>query len=71
MCPGRLEGMDIEPDRCPDCGWDQRDPYEIVSRHRTSAGLIVYTRCACGRLSSWLQPNPTVAARLVARASCA
>lgn len=36
--------------RCPNCGWPQREPYEIVSRHRTSSGVVVYTRCMCGAL---------------------
>jgi len=66
MCPGRLAGMDT----CPRCGWDQRDPYEIVSRHRTSAGEVVYTRCVCGLLSSWLQAGPAAPARLQVRGRC-
>lgn len=69
IAPGRLGPMDTEhtPDRCPRCGWDQRDPYEIVSRHPTSAGVVVYTRCACGLLSTWLSPAPSAAGRLVVR----
>ncbi len=35
---------------CPCCGWPEADPYEIVSRHETSEGTVVYTRCVCGRL---------------------
>jgi hypothetical protein len=35
---------------CPCCGWPDADPYEIVSRHETSEGTVVYTRCVCGRL---------------------
>lgn len=35
---------------CQRCGWPESDPYEIVSRHYTSAGVIEYTRCACGLL---------------------
>jgi hypothetical protein len=42
-------GMDIES-RCPRCGWPDAEPYEIVSRHVTSEGLITWSRCACGRL---------------------
>lgn len=36
--------------RCPNCGWPEREPYEILSRHRTSSGVVVYTRCICGAL---------------------
>lgn len=46
--PGDPGAMSTE--RCASCGWPLSDPYEIVSRHRTSEGLIVYTRCVCGRL---------------------
>ncbi|MBV2365666.1 hypothetical protein ACFPZ0_14875 [Streptomonospora nanhaiensis] len=36
--------------RCPDCGWPEADVYQVVSRHPTSTGMLLYTRCACGRL---------------------
>ncbi|WP_219419431.1 hypothetical protein [Pseudonocardia nigra] len=36
--------------RCRHCGWPEQEPYEVVSRHVTSQGVIVYSRCACGRL---------------------
>ncbi|GAA1771726.1 hypothetical protein [Streptomonospora arabica] len=35
---------------CPDCGWPEEEIYQVVSRHPTSTGMVVYTRCACGRL---------------------
>jgi hypothetical protein len=35
---------------CPACGWPTAEPYEIVSRHVTSEGVITWSRCACGRL---------------------
>ncbi|MFD0776256.1 hypothetical protein ACFQZ2_20170 [Streptomonospora algeriensis] len=35
---------------CPDCGWPESEIYQVVSRHLTSTGMVVYTRCACGRL---------------------
>ena len=38
------------PTRCPHCGWPDAEPYAVVSRHVTSTGVVVYTRCACGRL---------------------
>jgi hypothetical protein len=37
-------------DTCPDCGWPEAEPYEVLSRHATSEGEIVWSRCACGRL---------------------
>ena len=66
---GRLVCMDTEPDRCPRCCWPQREPYEVVSRHATSTGTIVYTRCACGLLSTWLHPAPATTAHVIARAT--
>ncbi|GAA2403807.1 hypothetical protein GCM10010420_33910 [Streptomyces glaucosporus] len=36
--------------RCPHCGWPDAQPVRVVSRHRTSAGQAVWTRCACGSL---------------------
>ncbi|GAA5146280.1 hypothetical protein GCM10023321_05500 [Pseudonocardia eucalypti] len=36
--------------RCRRCGWPEAEPFEIVSRHETAEGIVVYTRCACGRL---------------------
>jgi hypothetical protein len=40
------------PDRrlCGECGWPVDQPAEVISRHLTSEGLVVYTRCVCGRL---------------------
>lgn len=35
---------------CPRCGWPETEPYEVVSRHPTSNGTVVYTRCLCGLL---------------------
>lgn len=35
---------------CPICGWPDAQPFQVVSRQRTSEGLTVYTRCACGSL---------------------
>jgi hypothetical protein len=37
-------------DFCPRCGWPTAEPFEVVSRHVTSEGMIVWSRCACGRL---------------------
>lgn len=50
--------------RCPECGWDTRQPFEVVSRHLTSEGLLVWTRCACGTLRAHLagMPGPPVTA---------
>ncbi|MFF2551880.1 hypothetical protein ACFVUS_12825 [Nocardia sp. NPDC058058] len=33
------------------------DPTRILSRHRTSEGVITYTRCHCGTIRMWLSPN--------------
>lgn len=53
-------------DACLDCGWPDIDA-QVVSRHRTSQGTIVWTRCICGVLQVWLhRPGATEA---VARAS--
>ncbi|GGX86104.1 hypothetical protein [Streptomyces fructofermentans] len=39
------------PDACPYCGWpDRAEPFEVVSRHGTAAGLTVWVRCGCGSL---------------------
>ncbi|MEV0220560.1 hypothetical protein [Streptomyces sp. NPDC050704] len=36
-------------DACPHCGWpDRAEPFQVVSRHTTSAGHTVWTRCGCG-----------------------
>lgn len=35
---------------CPCCGWPTDEPFQTVSRHRTSEGLVAWTRCPCGRL---------------------
>ncbi|NJP48674.1 hypothetical protein HCJ93_00940 [Streptomyces sp. SBST2-5] len=36
---------------CPYCGWpDHAEPFQVVSRHGTSAGSTVWTRCGCGSL---------------------
>lgn len=35
---------------CPHCGRPDTEPYHVVSRHRTMAGMTVWSRCACGSL---------------------
>lgn len=52
--------------RCEHCGWPESEPYAILSRHRTSQGLALWTRCACGTTRVRLRP-PTGAERIVAR----
>jgi hypothetical protein len=43
--------MDTEhPAHCPACGWPVAETFQLVSRHQTSEGVIVYSRCPCGRL---------------------
>lgn len=46
----RSTDLSIATGVCRHCGWPETDPYEEVSRHTTSEGLIVYTRCVCGLL---------------------
>ena len=40
-------------DTCIDCGWPNTDG-QVVSRHRTSQGVVVWSRCVCGALQIWL-----------------
>lgn len=51
-------------DTCWNCGWPLAQPYEIVSRHLTSEGILVYTRCACGvlraRLHGWVHARQAI-----------
>ncbi|MDH6213703.1 hypothetical protein [Streptomyces pseudovenezuelae] len=36
---------------CPHCGWpDGAEPFQVLSRHVTAAGLTLWTRCGCGSL---------------------
>lgn len=41
---------------CPVCAWPESEPYEVLSRHVTSDGLVTYSRCACGEVRVRLQP---------------
>jgi len=41
-----------DPDRCPYCGWPTAEPFQVVSRHVTSEGTLIWSRCACGRLQA-------------------
>lgn len=38
--------------RCPYCGYPDAEPFRVLSRHRTSAGQTVWTRCRCGSLQT-------------------
>ncbi|MFG3342895.1 hypothetical protein [Glycomyces sp. NPDC048151] len=42
-----------EPAVCPVCGWTDDDA-AVVSRHHTSEGVIVWTRCVCGAVRARL-----------------
>ncbi|MGA8114893.1 MAG: hypothetical protein WCA46_14605 [Actinocatenispora sp.] len=33
---------------CPHCGWPDNQPYQVLSRHGTLGGPVVWTRCYCG-----------------------
>ncbi|MDC0773737.1 hypothetical protein [Streptomyces sp. HD] len=36
---------------CPHCGWpDAAEPFQVLSRHSTTTGHTVWTRCSCGSL---------------------
>ena len=35
---------------CPYCGYPDAEPFQVLSRHRTSAGQTLWTRCKCGSL---------------------
>ena len=53
-------GRPLNEAACADCGWPDTDR-QVVSRHRTSEGVIVWTRCIiCGALQVWLH-RPGVA----------
>ncbi|MCD0447276.1 hypothetical protein LO763_27040 [Glycomyces sp. A-F 0318] len=43
-------------DPCPLCELRMSEVLNVVSRHRTSTGTVVYARCECGRLSMWFEP---------------
>ncbi|MFB4317033.1 hypothetical protein [Actinomadura sp. 21ATH] len=43
---------------------------KIVSRHATSSGIVVWSRCACGRLRMTLVPYDGGGRRLVAGGRC-
>jgi hypothetical protein len=44
----------------------------VLSRHRTSEGVVTYTRCTCGDLQIWLTRSSRPAPMLIAsiRARC-
>lgn len=50
--PGPSIAESAQPGRrlCVECGWPVDQPAEVISRHLTTEGLVVYTRCVCGRL---------------------
>ncbi|MFI2026682.1 hypothetical protein [Streptomyces buecherae] len=45
--------------------WPLAEPVRVVSRHRTTEGVVVYARCVCGRLRVWVEPRGGAARRLV------
>ncbi|MFC4565353.1 hypothetical protein ACFO4E_26150 [Nocardiopsis mangrovi] len=46
----RCERREEAGTTCPGCGWPDSEVFEVVSRHMVSTGMMVYTRCPCGRL---------------------
>lgn len=59
--PGHTGGMTSElpiaEATCEQCGLPRPESLDIISRHRTSRGVIVYTVCICGILEAWLCPS--------------
>ncbi|WP_069816723.1 hypothetical protein [Streptomyces sp. TP-A0874] len=57
---------------CPYCGWPDADPPRELSRHRTSTGETVWTRCGCGSLQMRLldETGAEIAARSRPPADC-
>ncbi|WP_067965240.1 hypothetical protein [Nocardiopsis trehalosi] len=53
-----MDARDGTEPTCPDCGWPDAEVYEVVSRHPVSTGLLLYTRCPCGRLRAHPVPVP-------------
>ena len=57
---GQAAGTD--PRSAPPAGSEHE--LVVLSRHRTSEGLVSYTRCPCGELQIWLtgaaRPAPTL-----------
>lgn len=44
---------------CLDCAWPGAGAQDVLSRHRTSEGTIVWTKCVCGAFHVWLyRPGP-------------
>lgn len=50
LAPQEPEGKVTATATCPYCGRPDADPFQVVSRHRTSTGQTVWTRCGCGSL---------------------
>lgn len=50
---GRRSGTG-ETTTCPACGWTDDDGAAVVSRHHTSEGVVVWTRCVCGAVRARL-----------------
>jgi hypothetical protein len=42
----------IRPPSAPGAGWEHE--LDVLSRHRTSEGVVTYARCTCGELQIWL-----------------
>lgn len=51
---GGVEG----PDHCEHCAWALSEAYATLSWHRTSQGMVGYTRCLCGLFRVRLRPYP-------------
>lgn len=40
---------------CPYCGRPDTEPFQVLSRHRTSTGQTAWARCTCGSLQMRVQ----------------
>jgi hypothetical protein len=50
---------------CPYCGRPDAEPFQVLSRHRTSTGQTVWARCTCGSLH--MRVRDTAGERIAAR----
>jgi hypothetical protein len=58
-------GEDEIVNLCPFCGWPEAELFDVASRHRTTEGQTVWTRCACGSLQ--MRVLGRTGSRIVAR----
>jgi hypothetical protein len=62
-----MDHTDHDRNACPFCGRDESVADTVLSRHTTSTGTLVWTRCACGALQARFHPYGTRTEEVVAR----